>query len=137
MSRPGLAASRFLAEMAAAADEALDGGVEVPVRHPRFEPLPQDHGDFLLAMSWFTRLNPDRAKGAKLCVEQRILLWRSKPVPPSFADIGEELKISAQHAQRLYRRAIDRILELSNAPDGVDEAILAVRARNRVARRAA
>lgn len=128
---PKLATSKFFAEMAAAVDE-LPG--DMPPQPVRFTPLQQDIGDFLTAMSWFARLNPKRAEGAGWCREQKTLMWRSCPVPPSFGEIAGQFSVSSQRAHQLYKRAIDKVTALANQPVEIDAPIAKLRERNRAAR---
>jgi hypothetical protein len=127
---PQLAKSRFFAEMAAAAEELSDMAPQAV----RFTPLQQDIGDFLAAMSWFTKLNPKRDEDVGMSREQKLLIWRSRPVALSFGEIGNQFSVSSQRAHQVYRRAIDKVTALANQAEGVDAPIAKLRQRNRAAR---
>jgi hypothetical protein len=130
---PKLASSKFFAEMAAAASDLFEE-VDVPPQAVRFVPLQEDLGDFLTAMGWFVRLNPQRAEGIRRSREQDMLLLRSLPTPPSFGEIGRQLGVSSQRAHQVYVRAIDKVTVLANQPEGIDAPIAKLRQRNRAAR---
>lgn len=138
LSQGQVAVGRFLSDLAASvesSDQLVRDGV-VP-----FEPLRQDHDDFLTAMEWFAKLHPGhnaRDQSWSLSREQQVLLFRSLTVPLSFADIGRQkaFQVSGTRARAIYESTIDRVHRLANASAGVDPVILRVRERNRAARRA-
>jgi hypothetical protein len=100
-SRPAceLEISPLLAEVGEAAARAL-AEIEATMAAdivPRFQPLPADNDDFLVAMSWFAALDPpekrprnwQRLKGiARLNKGQRVLLAMARNRPLSFDGIG-------------------------------------------------
>lgn len=125
-----------LAAMAAEEEERAAGE-----NRPRFVPLPQDRDDFDIAMAWYTQLNPPQTWGAKryawsLNPPQRVLLYRARPVPLSFVEIGWVLHRSAERARQLYHRAIDRCADLANVEAGpAAQALEEMRRRTRAARK--
>lgn len=141
LSRGGVAMSRFLAEIATMTlTEALAAQEELIERAVRFEPLRQDHDDFLTAMGWFVKLGKIFTRGEQkawsLHRPQEVLLWRSLTVPLSFADIGRQFGVSGQRARDIYEFTIDRVNRIANASAYVDPVILRLQERNRAARRA-
>lgn len=142
LSRGTLAMSQFLAETAAMTMAQAEAEQELLARRAvRFEPLTQDHDDFLTAMAWFTKLNGSRGmnimKPWRLSRNQEVLLWRALAVPLSFADIGKRLGVRWDRARDIYAAAIDRIHQIANAPARIDWLIADLRQRNRAARRTA
>jgi hypothetical protein len=133
--------SQVLAKLGAMTlSEALAAQENLVDKVVRLDPLRQDHDDWLTAMGWFSRLGdlctPGTQKAWSLNRPQSILLWRSYAVPLSFADIGRQINTNRQRAHQLYEQTIDRIVKIANWPAGIEPAILAVRERNRAARRA-
>jgi len=112
---------------------------------PRFVPLPQDRTDFLEAMRWFTALGEigprayafDQSNEPlwQLSRPQRVIVWRARPVPVSYADIGRQLGVSHTTARSMHRDAIETVWKASNAPKLVEAPIQALRERNRLHRR--
>lgn len=132
-----------MAELAdAAALAADDDGRDLIVR---FEPLPVDQSDFLVAMAWFTALNPPesrRGASAKpwgLSSAQRVLAARARSVPLSFGDIGRFMGWRGhQRAQQVYGETMERIWKIANGAvvrRGRVDQIEALRERNRAYRR--
>ena len=119
----------------------------------RFEPLRDDETDFLTAMGWFAALYPpeqrprwwarfDADDERRLNRSQRIILWRARNVPLSFAEIGSELKFSGERAQQIFRQSIEDCWRMANGlpnrkgvPVRIDH-MAVVRERNRRTRRA-
>lgn len=136
--------SQVLADLADAAGLAWGQAGSVEAIAARFEPTPADRDDFDVAMGWFVRLNPPELWHAKRSLwsfnaRQKILLWRAKQVPETFAEIGARLRMSDTRAKQLYRDAIDKCHRAANGQrvrhhvTTIDQ-MAAVRARNRLAR---
>jgi hypothetical protein len=112
----------------------------------RFYPQRSDRQDFDVAMGWVTALNPPelwhkRRKAWSLSRMQKVLLWRSLPVPLSFEAIGHEFDWKGhQRAQQVYADGIEKIWRAANGMrvhrqlNPVDQ-IAALRERKRAARR--
>lgn len=113
---------------------------------PRLQAFPQDHGDFLTAMSWFVALNPPPPRftisdtwefnKAQLCLH-----YRSLNDPLSFDEIGglKEIRMSGENARKLYASTIKRITAIANQEVAIPAfaQIESLRERNRQARNAA
>lgn len=78
--------------------------------------LPADEDDFLTAMSWFAALYPPEQRPphwqkldgmARFNRPQKTIIWRTKNVPLSFAEIGLEFKVSGERARKIYKGAIE------------------------------
>lgn len=106
----------------------------------RFHPLPQDVDDFETAMRWYVQLKDPPRDGAgrpwSLNMAQRVLLYRARPVPLSFQEIGWAVHRSAERARQVYHRAVERCHAFANGGAGpADRALEALRQRTREARR--
>lgn len=116
----------------AALDAKVDSG---PLE--RFVALPQDAQDFEIAMRWFMQLNTPESWSRRRRLwsynrPQRVLRWRARMVPLSFAEIGFELRVSPQRARQLYDAAIDVCWHTANgAPTSAEVLIEDVRVRSR------
>lgn len=138
-------ASRTVGQVLAGLAEAAAMGADDRDRGVRFTPLPADHDDFLIAMSWFTALNPPERRTDprpwSLTREQRILAMRARSVPLSFGDIGHAFGWKGhQRAQQVYGAALDKVWRAANGrrvfkASSVDQ-IAALQERNRAYRRA-
>lgn len=135
-----------LAGLAEAADMALSGGGE-PDPLARFEPQPQDHADFLTAMSWFAALNPPerrhkRAKVWGLSMPQKVLAWTAKPVPLSSGDMAALVGRTDARMRQVRAEAFEMVHRVANGLPAragwpVVDQMGALRERNRAARRTA
>lgn len=113
---------------------------------PRFQPLPLDHDDFLVAMGWFAQLNPPEAWGSArkawgLNRVQRIMVLRASRMAPSFADIADLFDVSATRTRQLYMKGCDGCWRASNGMPARGDVVAvdhmrALRERNRTHRRA-
>ncbi|HRH14615.1 MAG TPA: hypothetical protein PK225_09675 [Azonexus sp.] len=109
---------------AQALDMALASDPEM--RAPsRFVPLPQDISDFDTALGWFVQLNPPETwRGGRSAWSfnrrQRVVLWRARRVPLSFADIADRLnaaggrRIGRERARQVYESAIETCWRAAN-----------------------
>ena len=128
-----------LADLSTAADRAFNQEDPTSSYGIRFDPLPQDHKDFPEAMRWFTDLNPPhvwhkRRKPWSLNRMQKVLVYRARPVPLSFQDIGNHLSRSGERARQIYKEALECAGKIANAPRGENAEIEKVRERNRAFR---
>ena len=87
----------------------------------RFRQLPPDQTDFPIAMAWVTAISPPETWTAdrqawSLTRTQRVLNWRAKNIPLSFAEIGGKWKpaVSWQAAKQTYDRAIEQCHRAAN-----------------------
>ena len=110
-----------LADLMDAIDAALGAGDDsaLPAIVERFQPLPADHGDWLVAMAWFSVLNPPeewhgRRQAWALNQRQRLLIWRSGTQPYSWTVIAGEINRSKTRARQLYEDAIDKVSRAAN-----------------------
>lgn len=132
-----------LAEQAATEAAGLEDGHGLP----RFQPLPQDHQDFSIAMAWVSALSPPetwhkRRQAWGLNRMQRVMLLRSLTVPLSYADIGHEFSISPKRARDVYAKAVESCWRVANGGRAredipVLDQIEALRERNRAHKRSA
>lgn len=133
-----------VAEAVAASDEPVTSDIGT-----RFEPLPQDHTDFLTAMGWFTALGlpplPQpgahvgrRRKAWDFTRAQKVLIWRSLSIPWSFDEIGLELELSGERCRQIEKTALATVWNIGRAAASpLDAPIQELRERNRRVRRAA
>lgn len=139
--------AKALADLAEALACALAMGIsdDEDIAH-RLKPLPADLEDFLIAMGWFSALSPrefwksDR-KAWALNRAQKVMLARSLPSPPTFADLGHEYHVGdAAATERMYDRSISQCLAAANGKRvhdvSVVDQVAALQERNRAYRRA-
>lgn len=115
--------------LAALADHANVEARAAAAYLARFQPLPQDAGDFLTAMAWFAALNPPVSRGPRwrpwsLNRRQRVMHYRSMDRLISYADIGHEISsadrkrmgnpVSWQFARQLYIEGIEAVHRIAN-----------------------
>lgn len=86
---------------------------------PRLPDLPRDGTDFLLAMAWFTALNPPELWHRKrsawdLNLRQRVLVWRASDRQRSWGEIAWLMRRSRTRAAQVYDEAIDEIHRAAN-----------------------
>jgi hypothetical protein len=114
--------NQALAQVIADTADSAKADVETS-RLVRFQPLPRDHQDFDIAMSWVAALNPPELRrrgvqGYSLNRAQEALLLRSLDNPWSFRDIGEWFgfgeKVARQQAHRMYRAALASCCRVAN-----------------------
>lgn len=114
--------NQALAQVIADTADSAKADVETS-RLARFQPLPRDHQDFDMAMSWVAALNPPElrrrnTKGYSLNRAQEVLLLRALDNPWSFRDIGEWFgfgeKVARQQAHRMYRAAVSSCCRVAN-----------------------
>lgn len=139
VSRDVVPASRFLAEMASMTlSEALAANEEWATDRT-LRPLKRDHDDFLEAMRWFCALNPaprERGKKAwKLNKGQSLLLCCASRRPLLASDIARRIGVHQTYVPRLLNRTLDDVHKIANAPAATSAAVLALRDRNRKAKR--
>lgn len=119
-----------LAEERTAIGEMLDDARVAASIILRFAPQQQDQGgEFLMAMGWFTSLDPieDRPAGAPpwaLNRRQRVLWLRSLDENLSFGDVAHAITpaaqkrrgryISQQRAREIYETTIDAVWRIAN-----------------------
>lgn len=97
---------------------------------PRLDPQPQDHADYLTAMSWLCRISMSYPRW-------RALQGRRMSPPKSWVQIGFEIGRTPSRARQVYVDMIDRVHAASNvAPANVAPEIAALRERNRAFRSA-
>lgn len=123
---------------------ALAGGAE-PDPLARFTPLPQDHADFLVAMSWYVALNPPerrhkRAKVWGLSQRQKVLAWMARAVPLSSGDMAALTGRSDARMRQVRAEALEMVHRVANglpAREGwpVVDHMAALQERNRAYRR--
>ncbi len=116
----------LLADLAAHADAEARVAAALVVR---FQPMPKDHDDFLMAMAWFSSLNTAVAgrttrRPWSLNRRQRVLHYRSMDQPLSFADIGHELStpdqrrrgntLSRHRVMQIYWEGIEAVHRVAN-----------------------
>jgi hypothetical protein len=82
-------------------------------RPVRFEPTRADLGDYLLALSWFARLQGSRRIGRGLKAEQRIV--HMVAYEWSFEAIGREIGQHHDAIRNRYRKAIQQCWRSANA----------------------
>lgn len=121
--------------------------------YPPFKAMPKDRDDFLVAMGWFTALNPpehwrDRRKAWALNRMQRIMLLRTTRVPLSWAAIGASFGnlekgdpgISGTRCQQIYAKGMEACWRVANGGEAfpgrrIVKQIEALRERNRAHKR--
>lgn len=127
---------KVLADLATAADRALQGDDPVADYAPPLQPLPRDRDDFDEAMRWFVRLNPPDAWQSNRAAwapnrMQRVVIMRALPVPMSFQEIADQIGRKKQRAQQIYDEAIGKCVRLANESETTSPQIIALRERNR------
>lgn len=130
------ALSKLIERMEAASIEAVAR---------RFEPVPADRSDYLIAFGWFTKLNPPelwhkRREPYALNDAQRVLVLRAAEPPFTWAQIGERCSRRTDgQARRFYDKTIDSIHRIANGGQPYDHVTAAdqieqLRERNRAAK---
>lgn len=122
---------------------------------PMFQPLPQDHDDFPIAMAWFAALSPPeiwsaRRKAWDFSRVQKVVHRRTLTIPLSWADIGASFGnpersgsgISSTRVRQLYASGIDSCWRVANGGEAIPgkritDQIVALQERNREHRRRA
>lgn len=132
--------SAILARMAEKKEQYREVGFSDIVH--KLQAFPQDHQDFLQAMSWFVALDPPCARQQKpwaFATDQRILMWRSLDVPLSWDVIAHKIgKTHHEYARKEYDRIIVRVAAIANANVGpADDLMKDLRERNRAAKQVA
>jgi len=133
--------------LAAYAAEDIASMVADDTQIIKFRPLPADHSDFEVAMSWVVALNPPEKWGYRrrywsLSRAQRVLYWLAKNTPLSLAEIADALScdengklkgkpVSWQAIQQTYARAIDQVWQAANGRLRTIDRMEAVRTANR------
>lgn len=131
--------------LAGLADAAALANGPTPDPLARFEPLPQDHADFLTAMSWFVALNPPerrhkRAKVWGLSMPQKVLAWGARAVPLSSGDMAALTGRSDARMRQVRAEALGMLHRVANGLPArphwpVVDQMAALRDRNRAYRR--
>lgn len=103
------------------------------MRGLRFDPLPADRRDFLVAMGWFCRVSDSHTttKIWKLSKRQRVLVERAKAVPKTWSEIGNIVGVSNTRAIQLFEAGLADVRAEANRPVTIDGVILRLRAQNR------
>lgn len=132
-----------LADIAEARERALSGGDLDPVA--RFQPLPQDQSDFLVAMGWFVKLNPPERRHKRqrvwgLSMPQKVLAWMAQPIPLSSDDMAVLVGRTGARMRQVRAEALDMVHRVANglpAKAGwpVVDQVAALKERNASARR--
>jgi hypothetical protein len=138
-------AGDVLASLAEARDSAMSGGDPDPMA--RFQPLPQDHADFLVSMNWFVRLNPPerrhrKAKQWGLSLHQKVLAWTARPIPLSSGDMAALVGRSDSRMRQVREQAFEMLHRVANGLPAragwpVVDQMAALKERNRAYRRTA
>jgi len=76
----------------------------------RFDPLPQDFADEETAGIWFAALGLEGGGRAR----QRVLIFASRDLALSFAEIGSAAGVSRARAHQIYGDAIERVWAIAN-----------------------
>lgn len=97
---------------------------------PRLEPVPSDWTDFETVMGWVADVWPSRRALS-------ILRSRMHTPPATWTQIGDEFRMSATHAKRIYNRVVDLVTEAANRTRETRRArqLADLQDRNREARR--
>lgn len=106
-----------LADIAEARAQAMSRGDIDPVT--RFQPLPQDQADFLVAMGWFVKLNPPerqhkRQKVWGLSMPQKVLAWTAQPIPLSSDDMGALVGRTGARMRQVRAEALEMVHRVAN-----------------------
>lgn len=97
---------------------------------PPLRPAPADWADFEVVMGWVADVWPSRRAIS-------VLRARMLTPPATWVQIGDEHRMSATHAKRIYNRLIDLVSEAANrsGPGRRARQISELQERNRAARR--
>lgn len=97
---------------------------------PRLDPQPQDHADYLTAMTWLCKITMNAHRW-------RAVQGRRMSPPKSWVQIGFEINRTPERARQFYNDVIDRVHASANViPLDVAPEIEALRERNRAYRSA-
>jgi hypothetical protein len=91
----------------------------LPSFRPHMIATPTDVSDFLVAMGWYTSLNPPELWNKSrepwaFNLQQNVLRWRALPLPMTFGEIADKKKVSYQRIQQLYHDGIDKVMRVAN-----------------------
>lgn len=98
----GLHESAALVDLSDDQRAALDGLAQPASVIDHFQPLGQDHDDYLTAMSWYA------------AAPNMVLRLMASDLAFSWREIGERLAVSRQAAQQRHKRAIDAVWTVAN-----------------------
>ena len=114
-----MTAGDALAEAIDEAERARNPEVAGSEWRPAFKPTPADQSDFDVAMAWWTALNPpelwhNSREAWAINMQQKVLLWRSIPLPMSFAEIAVKHRMTRQRVNFLYHDGLEKCFRAAN-----------------------